>query len=50
MILFFCCAQVKKKFKDDLLIGSVPLEKVKIVLNDPKFGMFSLFKWHFKKD
>ena len=24
-------------------------EKVKIVLKDPKFGMFSLFKWHIKK-
>jgi hypothetical protein len=24
-------------------------EKVQIVLNDPKFGMFALFKWHIKK-
>lgn len=67
--LTFCCAQVKEKFKDDLLIGTehskkitpsciTPInvyeeisqeEKVKIVLNDPKFGMFSLFKWHLKK-
>ena len=67
--LNFCCAQVKEKFKDDLLIGTehskkiipecaTPLgmtqelsqdEKVQIVLNDPKFGMFALFKWHLKK-
>ena len=24
-------------------------DKVQIVLNDPKFGMFALFKWLFKK-
>ena len=67
--LHFCCAQVKEKFKDDLLIGTehskkiipecaTPIrlcqemtedEKVQIVLNDPKFGMFALFKWHIKK-
>ena len=67
--LSFCSAQVKEKFKDDLLIGTehskkiLPTcqtpqcsideltqdEKVQIVLNDPKFGMFALFKWHIKK-
>ncbi len=67
--LSFCSAQVKEKFKDDLLIGTehskkiIPTcqtpqssideltqdEKVQIVLNDPKFGMFALFKWHIKK-
>ena len=67
--LNFCCAQVKEKFNDDLLIGTehskkiipecaTPIrlceemtqdEKVQIVLNDPKFGMFALFKWHIKK-
>jgi len=67
--LSFCTAQVKAKFKDDLLIGTehskkiLPAcqtpqnsiehlsqdDKVQIVLNDPKFGMFSLFKWHWKK-
>ena len=67
--LNFCCAQVKEKFHDDLLIGTehskkiipacvTPIntieemsqdDKVQIVLNDPKFGMFALFKWHVKK-
>ena len=67
--LNFCCAQVKEKFNDDLLIGTehskkiiptcvTPIntieemsqdDKVQIVLNDPKFGMFALFKWHVKK-
>ena len=67
--LSFCSAQVKAKFKDDLLIGTehskkiLPTcqtpqnsmeqlsqdDKVQIVLNDPKFGMFALFKWHWKK-
>jgi len=71
--LGFCCAHVKAKFKDDLLIGtehkckimpgcSTPNqsniktmvsyisqeENIKVVLDDPKFGMFSLFKYHLK--
>jgi len=66
----FCCAQIKEKFKDDLLIGTehenkiIPAcdtpsqnifeiltddEKIKMVLDDPKFGMFSLFKYHVKR-
>ena len=67
--LSFCSAQVKAKYKDDLLIGTehskkiLPTcqtpqnsmeqlsqdDKVQIVLNDPKFGMFALFKWHWRK-
>ena len=63
--LWFCSAQVKAKFKDDLLAGTehsekiVPecytphnnmeelsqSDKVEMILNDPKFGMFSLFKY-----
>lgn len=66
--LFFCSAQIKAKFKDDLLIGTEHSEKilpecytpqnnveelsqndkVEIILNDPKFGMFSLFKYLLK--
>ena len=82
--LNFCCAQVKEKFHDDLLIGTEHSYKVSpecktpqesflransqsietkkeneeelsddekkaIVLSDPKFGMFSLFKYHLKR-
>ena len=67
---YFLCAQVKAKFRDDLLIGQehskrilpdcnspsqnllvqkddlTDEEKIEIVCSDPKFGMFSLFKYH----
>ena len=68
--LGFCCAQVKAKWHDDLLIGTeharkiIPdcrtpqmenasgltqEEKVAIVCSDPKFGMFSLMKYHLRR-
>ena len=68
--LGFCCAQVKAKWHDDLLIGTeharkiIPDcrtpqmengsgltqdEKVAIVCSDPKFGMFSLMKYHLRR-
>ena len=71
--LYFLCAQIKAKFKDDLLIGQehskrilpdcnspsqnllaqknnlTDDEKIQIVCADPKFGMFSLYKYHIKR-